>query len=195
MSDFTAVLTQLANQQVELQRQVTRMAENLANLPNNTPAPAAAAATSDPDKKSSTKKPEPFTGKVSNVQRFLSYFMNWAAKQNDIKNNADGISSALSFMQGDAADWGTCFAAQAAQSYKENATIHFPFEGKWENFEEEFKTRFGSLDEEAEARKEIKGMKQGQKTAAQYAQKFQDIGSRTGFSDTDLMERFCNGLN
>ncbi|KAK7446019.1 hypothetical protein VKT23_014642 [Stygiomarasmius scandens] len=41
------------------------MAENLANLPTNTPAPAAAAATSDSDKKSNTKKPKPFTGKAS----------------------------------------------------------------------------------------------------------------------------------
>ena len=38
-------------------------------------------------------------------------------------------------------------------------------------------------------------MKQGKLTVAQFAQKFQDIGSQTGFSNADLMERFCSRLN
>ncbi|KAK7448504.1 hypothetical protein VKT23_013765 [Stygiomarasmius scandens] len=198
MSNLTELVQQLAQQQVTLQQQVNRMAEALTR--NQTPAPAAVAASATPtttssSQKSSTAKPEPFVGKATDVRRFLSYFLNWASKQNDLPEESDVILSALSYMQGDAADWASRFIDQAMKSKQTNSEAKFPFEGKWDTFVQEFKTRFGSLDEEAEARKEIKGMKQGQRTVAQFAQKFQDVGSRTGFSDTDLMERFCNGLS
>ena len=105
-------------------------------------------------------------------------------------------------MQGDAADWAARYANLAVKSNEEHArdpvpanATPFPFDGTWEKFEKEFKTRFGSVDEEAEARRKIMGMRQGKQKVAHYAQEFQDIGGRTGFSDADLMERFCNGLN
>ena len=103
-------------------------------------------------------------------------------------------------MTEDAADWAARYADQVFQHYADPTKTSFPFNGKWDEFVKAFKTRFGSLDEESEARKEIqgkdgKGMKQGKQTVAQFAQKFQDVGSRTGFSDADLLERFCNGLN
>ena len=103
-------------------------------------------------------------------------------------------------MTEDAADWAARYANQVFQHYADPTKTSFPFNGKWDEFIKEFKTRFGSLNEESEARKEIqgkdgKGMKQGKQTVAQFAQKFQDVGSRTGFSNADLMEQFCNRLN
>ena len=96
-------------------------------------------------------------------------------------------------MQGKAADWAARHANLIVKSHEPNLTQPFPFDGKWTQFEKEFKTRFGSVDEEAEARRKIKGMKQGKQSVAHYAQEFQDVGGRTGFSDADLMERFCKG--
>src|ERR1043165_7180187 len=97
--------------------------------------------------------------------------------------------SALSFMHGEATDWVARFVSQIARSKETGSKVAFPFDSDWDEFEEELKMKFGSIDEEAEVRKEIKGMKQGKQTVTQYAQKFQDVGSRTGFSDADQIGR------
>ncbi|KAF5340179.1 hypothetical protein D9758_014977 [Tetrapyrgos nigripes] len=144
--------------------------------------------------KSSVAKPEPFTGKLSDVRHFLSFFKKWAYKQKDIDDEKKSIATALSYLQGEAAEWVVRFTEQIAEAQKTNSIVEFLWEGRWDNFEEEFKTRFGSMDEEGEAQKKIKKLVQGKQSVAQYAQVFQDLGARTGFSDTDLMERFINGL-
>jgi Retrotransposon gag protein len=184
MTSTSDTLRQIAEQQLALQTQITALVEAM-----NTNA------TRTTGSKSSTAKPEPFKGKASDVRRFLSFFKNWAASQTDMNSYQKSISAALSFMQEDAADWAARYADQAVQSGKENSTVAFPFNANWDEFEKQFKIRFGALDEEAEARAEIRGIRQGKSTVAQYAQKFQDLGSRTGFSDADLRERFYAGLN
>jgi hypothetical protein len=181
---FSDLLHTLATQQAALQAQVLQLTQTLNSGSSETKST-----------KSSIAKPEPFTGKATEVRPFLAFFQNWAGKQKDLKDGEDWIASALSFMHGEASDWAARFARQIAKAEEEGSEIPFPFGGDWDQFEAELKTRFGSIDEEGEARREIKGMKQGKQSAAQYAQKFQDVGSRTGFSDQDLMERFCVNLN
>jgi hypothetical protein len=53
-------------------------------------------------------------------------------------------------MQGEAADWAAQYASQIARSKAPGTTVAFPFEGSWGEFEVELKTRFGSIDEEAD---------------------------------------------
>ncbi|KAK7461267.1 hypothetical protein VKT23_008442 [Stygiomarasmius scandens] len=126
MSNLTELVQQLTQQQVALQQQVNHMAEALTRNP--TPAPATAAASATPSlQKSSTAKPEPFVGKATDIQQSLSYFLNWASKQNDLPEESDVILSALSYMQGDAADWASCFINQAMKSKQANSKTKFPF--------------------------------------------------------------------
>ncbi|KAK7454571.1 hypothetical protein VKT23_011323 [Stygiomarasmius scandens] len=70
MSNLTELVQQLTQQQVALQQQVNHMAKALTR--NQTPAPAAVAASATPttissSQKSSTAKPEPFVGKATDV--------------------------------------------------------------------------------------------------------------------------------
>ncbi|KAK1216239.1 hypothetical protein PQX77_021136 [Marasmius sp. AFHP31] len=74
-------------------------------------------------------------------------------------------------------------------------SVAFPFEGKWETFEKQFKVRFGSANEKADAIRELEQMKQGNKAVTLYCQEFRDAGAKTGLSDADLMIRFRSGLN
>jgi Retrotransposon gag protein len=184
MTSTADTLRLIADQQLALQNQITAL---VTAMNSN--------ATRVASSKSSTARPEPFKGKASDVRRFLSFFKNWAASQTDMNSYQKSISAALSFMQEDAADWAARHADLAVQSGKENSTVPFPFKADWDEFEKQFKIRFGAMDEEAEARVEIRGIKQGKMTVSHYAQKFQDLGSRTGFSDADLRERFYAGLN
>ena len=179
-NNLGSLVQQMAQHQRDMQEQMTRLIETLGQP--------------KPDK-TNTSKPDPFTGKANDVHRFLSLFKIWAASRSDLSTEEKTITSALSFMQGEAADWAARHANLIVKSHEPNSMQPFPFDGKWAQFEKEFKTRFGSVDEEGEARRKIKGMKQGKQSVAHYAQEFQDVGGRTSFSDADLMERFCNGLN
>ncbi|KAK7442237.1 hypothetical protein VKT23_016207 [Stygiomarasmius scandens] len=101
--------------------------------------------------KLSTSNPEPYEGKSDDGRRFLLMFKIWGAQQKDLTDDPSQILSALSFMHGSAADWVAHYANLANNLSIEGSTVKFPFEGKWEEFEKQFKTCFGSADEEAEA--------------------------------------------
>ncbi|KAK1218530.1 hypothetical protein PQX77_018788 [Marasmius sp. AFHP31] len=73
--------------------------------------------------------------------------------------------------------------------------VAFPFEGKWETFEKQFKVRFGSANEKVDAIWELEQMKQGNKAVTLYCQDFRDAGVKTGLSDANLMICFQSGLN
>ncbi|GAW09657.1 gag protein [Lentinula edodes] len=95
---------------------------------------------------------------------------------------------ALGFFTESAGDWATPHLLHF------NAE-HPPFGGNWEEFLKEFVQRFESVDPGMEARSEIKNLKQSKgQTVAEFAQKFKDIGDRTGMSDIDLRERFFTAL-
>ncbi|KAJ3804281.1 Hsp70 protein-domain-containing protein [Lentinula aff. lateritia] len=70
-----------------------------------------------------------------------------------------------------------------------------PFNGSWDKFFIEFSQRFKLIDPRMEACNVIQSLKQGKgQTVAEFAQRFQDIGSRTEMSDIDLREHFYSAL-
>ncbi|KAK1218229.1 hypothetical protein PQX77_019094 [Marasmius sp. AFHP31] len=155
-------------------------------------------------------KPAVFKGDVDDMARFLPMFRNWATEQKALRINAGQgvapedvgkldhrrtIQSALSFCEGrKAGRWAASYLKQINTSMTDE-TVAFPFEGKWETFEEQFKVRFGSANEKADAIRELEQMKQGNKAVTLYCQDFRDAGAKTGLSDADLMIRFRSGLN
>ncbi|KAK1219322.1 hypothetical protein PQX77_017975 [Marasmius sp. AFHP31] len=109
-------------------------------------------------------KPTVFKGDADNVARFLPMFRNWATEQKALRikagqglDNKKTIQSALSFCEGrKAGRW-------AANASTTDATVEFPFEGKREVFEKQFKVRFGAANEKVDAIRELEHMKQGSK--------------------------------
>ncbi|KAK7461755.1 hypothetical protein VKT23_008185 [Stygiomarasmius scandens] len=128
-NNLGSLVQQMAQHQRDMQEQMTRLIETLGQL--------------KPDK-TSTSKPDPFTGKANDVRCFLSLFKIWAASQSDLNTEEKNITSTLSFMQGEAADWAARHANLIVKSHEPNSMQPFPFDGKWAQFEKEFKTRFGS---------------------------------------------------
>ncbi|KAK1228000.1 hypothetical protein PQX77_008975, partial [Marasmius sp. AFHP31] len=135
-------------------------------------------------------KPAVIKGDADDVARFLPMFRNWATEQKALRikagqgvtpadvgklDNKKTIQSALSFCEGGKAGrWAANYLRQANASTTD-ATVEFPFEGKWEVFEKQFKVRFGAANEKS--------------------QDFWDAGAKTGLSDADLMIRFRSELN
>ncbi|KAK1217736.1 hypothetical protein PQX77_019608 [Marasmius sp. AFHP31] len=155
-------------------------------------------------------KPAILKGDADNVARFLPMLSNWALEQKALRikegagvtpedvgklDNRKTIQSALSFCKGRKAGcWAANYLKQANTSMT-NATVQFPFEGKWEVFEKQFEVRFGAANEKVDAIQELEHMKQGSKAVTVYSQDFRDAGAKTGLSDADLMIRFRSGLN
>ncbi|KAK1218779.1 hypothetical protein PQX77_018515 [Marasmius sp. AFHP31] len=155
-------------------------------------------------------KPAVFKGDADDVAGFLPMFRNWATEQKALRikagqgvtpedvgklDNKKIIQSALSFCEGGKAGrWAANYLKQADASTT-NATVEFPFEGKWEVFEKQFKVRFGAANEKVDAIRELEHMKQGSRAVTVYSQDFRDAGAKIGLSDADLMIRFRSGLN
>ncbi|KAK1215691.1 hypothetical protein PQX77_021696 [Marasmius sp. AFHP31] len=155
-------------------------------------------------------KPAVFKGDADNAARFLPMFRNWASEQKALRikegagvtakdvgklDNRKTIQSALSFCKGGKAGrWAANYLKQANESMTDT-TVQFPFEGKWEVFEKQFKVRFGATNKKVDAIRELEHMKQGDKAVTVYSQDFRDAGAKTGLSDADLMIRFRSGLN
>ncbi|KAK1215974.1 hypothetical protein PQX77_021407 [Marasmius sp. AFHP31] len=155
-------------------------------------------------------KPTVFKGNADDVARFLPMFRNWASEQKVLRikegagvtpedvgklDNRKTIQSALSFCKGGKAGrWVANYLKQANTSMTD-ATVRFPFEGKWEVFEKQFKVWFGTANKKVDAIRELENMKQGSKAVTVYSQNFQDAGAKTGLSDADLMICFRSGLN
>ncbi|KAK1216114.1 hypothetical protein PQX77_021260 [Marasmius sp. AFHP31] len=156
------------------------------------------------DEKAVIAKPAAFKGDADDVARFLPMFRNWATEEKALRIKAGQgvtpedvgkldhrrtIQSALSFCEGGKAGrWAANYLKQINTSMTDE-TVAFPFEGKWETFEKQFKVRFGSANEKADAIRELEQMKQGNKAVTLYCQDFRDAGAKTGLSDADLMIR------
>ncbi|KAK1217880.1 hypothetical protein PQX77_019449 [Marasmius sp. AFHP31] len=155
-------------------------------------------------------KPAAFKGNADDVARFLPMLRNWATEQKALRIKAGQgvppedvgkldhrrtIQSALLFCEGGKAGrWAANYLKQINTSMTDKS-VAFPFEGKWETFEKQFKVRFGSANEKADAIRELEQMKQGNKAVTLYCQDFRDAGAKTGLSDADLMIHFRSGLN
>ncbi|KAK1218581.1 hypothetical protein PQX77_018729 [Marasmius sp. AFHP31] len=162
------------------------------------------------DKGAIIVKPAIFNNDADNAARFLPIIRNWAMEQKVLRikeragvmlkdvgklDNRKMIQSTLLFCKGgEASCWVDNYLKQANMSMT-NASVQFPFEGKWETFEKQFKVWFGAADKKVDAIRELEQMKQGSKAVTVYSQDFGDAGARTGMSDADLVICFESGLN
>ncbi|THU79009.1 hypothetical protein K435DRAFT_875977 [Dendrothele bispora CBS 962.96] len=123
MSDIQSLLRQMADRQQVLQAQLGQLAAGVINSSS----------------KSSIEKPDPFKGQANDVCRFLSGFQNWAKKQKDLDSQEKTIRLALSFLQCEAAVWASRYIDKAIKAGQAGSGVAFPFDGKWQTFEQQFK--------------------------------------------------------
>jgi hypothetical protein len=97
------------------------------------------------------------------------------------------IRAALSYLQDDASIW-------AAPSMEIFASGGVPFDGLWETFRAQFKARFETVDEAVDAKEKLRVLWQGKTTVPKYAAQFKEYMMRTGYSATDLRDRFYDHL-
>ncbi|KAG2007367.1 hypothetical protein CC2G_015061 [Coprinopsis cinerea AmutBmut pab1-1] len=151
--------------------------------------------------RSPVKEPEPFKGEPGDAQRFIRFFSNWAASNSELKDNdKKWISSALSYLQGNAGSWALQYLDkiaehEAAATDEDKAKKPWPFEGKWSEFVVAFNKRFQPADQEKAAEAQLEALTQGKKSASQFAAEFMEVFPRTGLSQKDGMARFRRKLN
>jgi hypothetical protein len=178
-----------------LTQSVATMNTTIGNLASR-PSATAAGTTTTSLVSNVFQKPAAFKGERGpDARRFLAQFSLWA-KQMPQLNNAAGtrldeqwITSALGFLQEEAAVWATPALEDLDAGNK-------PYSGDWAEFKTEFKKRFETHDEAYDAREKLKAMKQGSKqSAADYIAKFEEYAGRTRWSKVDLHTRLRDGLN
>jgi hypothetical protein len=152
-------------------------------------------------KAKSVQKPSPFKGEHgSDARRFLAAFTMWGMVQGTALNVVDQqgnavdrrdtewIRAALSYLQDDASIW-------ASPAMEEFANGRVPFDGQWETFREQFKARFETVDEAVDAKEKLRVLWQDSSTVPEYAALFKELMARTGYSSTDLRDRFYEHLS
>lgn len=148
------------------------------------------------------QKPMPFKGNSSaDARRFLAAFSTYAMTTGSLLNNAtaDGayapddrkwIVSALTFLQDEAAIWATPYLETVAEA----EVAKRPFQDSWATFKADFRSRFETSNEAVDAKDALRALWQGSKTVPEYAAKFKELMSRTGYSAADLRDRFYEHL-
>ena len=152
-------------------------------------------------KAKTVQKPSPFKGEHgSDARRFLAAFTMWAMAQGtglnvvDRQGNAvdrrdlEWIRAALSYLQDDASVW-------ASPAMEEFASGRVPFNNDWEEFREQFKARFETVDEAVDAKEKLRVLWQGSSSVPEYAALFKELMTRTGYSSADLRDRFYEHLS
>jgi len=187
-------LQALAKNQNDLQNLLSRFIENSTTVAAPAPTPAAEKI------RNPVARPEPFKTGAADCRRFIHAFTAWALEEgrplnvNGVRADKVWINSALSHMQGEAATWASQYL-QAIQLHTENPTNKWPFDdGNWTKFLDALRLRFQATNDADAAQRELTTVTQGKKTVAEYAARFQQVASRTGYSDTDLMSRFKANL-
>jgi hypothetical protein len=103
------------------------------------------------------------------------------------------ITSAISFLEGDAAIWATPFSEAIHASSAQNSNVAYPF-AAWADFEVAFKNRFETTDATTDAKETLRRLYQGKSTVGQYAATFKQYSTRTGYSPEDLRDRFYDHM-
>jgi hypothetical protein len=178
--------------------QMTTTMGLLAQIAQNAPASRTV------DRKDTQAKPERYAGTIGATARsFLANFALWANVQGERMNTripatatapeswaADSnlwIASAMSFLTGDAATW--------ALPYQEALTKgDHPF-ADWSAFVAAFEARFIGRTQEADARRAMAQLVQGNGSVAKYQARFDNLAPLTRYSDVDLWERYREGLS
>ncbi|EJF55435.1 hypothetical protein DICSQDRAFT_73994 [Dichomitus squalens LYAD-421 SS1] len=146
------------------------------------------------------QKPSAFKGEQGGeARRFLAAFTLWAMSQGSTLNHVDAMGNAisarddqwiravLSFMQDSAALWATLAMEEITQGTT-------PFKGSWTEFRTQFKARFETVDEAVDAKERLRTLWQGTMTVPEYAARFNELSTRTGYSKADLRDRFYEHL-
>ena len=175
---------------------MTTLAEAMANLAHI----SAMSLANNLSKAKAVQKPAPFKGEHgSDARRFLAAYDMWATAQGTALNtvdregnpvarkDAEWIRAALSYLQDDASIW-------ASPSMEIFASGRVPFDGLWETFRAQFKARFETVDEAVDAKEKLRVLWQGKTTVPKYAAQFKEYMMRTGYSATDLRDRFYDHL-
>ena len=98
------------------------------------------------------------------------------------------ICVALSYLQDNA-------AISASPAMEEFAVECVPFNEWWTSFQEQFKARFKTVDEVVDAKEKLCVLWQGTSTVSEYAALFKELMARTGYSQSDLQDRFYEHLS
>ena len=98
------------------------------------------------------------------------------------------ICAALSYLQEDTSIW-------ASLAMEEFANGGVPFGNQWETFREHFKARFETVDEAIDAKEKLQILWQDSSTVPEYAALFKELMAHTGYSSSDLRDRFYEHLS
>jgi hypothetical protein len=97
------------------------------------------------------------------------------------------IASAMSFLTGDAATWALPYQGALTKG-------DHPF-ADWSAFVAAFEARFIGRTQEADARRAMAQLVQGNGSVAEYQVRFDNLAPLTCHSDVDLWERYRKGLS
>lgn len=160
------------------------------------------------DKTGVVQKPVTYDGKsMEGARLFRSAFMMWV--RDNVKKfgqyDANGkivvdptgsiaynrrkmISSALTFLTGEAAVW----ARPHIEALSENQPA---FNDSWTEFLKAFKAKFEPVNAQQEAKEKLRAMKQGSRSFASYVSEFETWSPRTDWSKEDLFDRLKAGMS
>ncbi|KAF5392585.1 hypothetical protein D9757_002098 [Collybiopsis confluens] len=134
-------------------------------------------------------KPHNYNGIGSkDARRFLAAFEVWAQGIPNLRalTGNEPVKSAISFLEGDAATWATPIAENiSAHTSNRNVPLTYP---NWADFRAAFTARFETADPVTDAKKH------GKNSVAAYTATFKQYSERTGYSDTDLRDKFYDHL-
>ncbi|KAF5378699.1 hypothetical protein D9757_010786 [Collybiopsis confluens] len=174
--DVLRALNDLATNQAALQRVVTDVVTSMNN-------------------NKGVSKPHNYNGIGSeDACRFLAAFEVWAQGIPNLRalTGNEPVKSAISFLEGDAAIWATPIAENiSAHTSNNNVPLTYP---DWADFRAAFTARFETADPVTDAKNMLKALYQGKNSVAAYAATFKQYSERTGYSDTDLRDKFYDHL-
>ena len=102
-------------------------------------------------------------------------------------DNQKWIWTALSFLQDEAALWATPYIRKMVKD-----EIAFP---TWNDFGAAFKLRFETQDESANAKEALRKLYQSKLLVPEYVARFHEVMACTGYSNSDLRDRFYEHLS
>jgi Retrotransposon gag protein len=83
---------------------------------------------------------------------------------------------------------------KASPAMEEFASGGTPFDNDWDWFRGQFKARFETVDEAVDAKEKLRVLWQDNSTVPECAALFKELMTRTGYSSTDLRDRFYKHL-
>ena len=133
-------------------------------------------------KRGKVPPPNPYNGSKETLPIFQTQVIDWLdhLKEDD---DDEKIRLTKAYMkEGEAAEW------VVMQTREQSEWITF------EDFMKDVEARFGDIDPEYTAREKLKKLRQGS-SVERYNTDFRKVQAQSGYSETDLMEKYQDGLN